>query len=84
MPGSSLNFNVTLFPFRESNFPVFNLIGVMLEPLSHAFEVRLSGTLAKPEWTLAAGTESLPSTGTPATPPPPPGPGTAKTSPTAD
>lgn len=72
MPSSGLNFNVALFPFRESSFPVFNLIGVVLEPLSHAFEIRLSGTLAKPEWTLAAGADSLPKTGpAPLAPAPP-------------
>lgn len=61
MPTNSLNFNVALFPFRESSFPVFNLIGVVLDPLSRALEIRLSGTLSKPEWTLAAGSGSLPS-----------------------
>jgi hypothetical protein len=60
MPSSTLNFNVALFPFRESSFPVFSLVGVVLDPLSRALEIRLSGTLNKPEWTLAAGAESLP------------------------
>ncbi len=59
MPSSALNFNVALFPFRESNFPVFTLLGTVLTPLSHAFEVRLGGTLAKPEWTFAAGAGEL-------------------------
>ncbi len=63
MPTSALNFNVALFPFRESSFPVFSLIGVVLDPLSRALEVRLSGTLNKPEWTFAAGAESIPTTG---------------------
>lgn len=66
MPTSALNFNVALFPFRESSFPVFSLIGVVLDPLSRALEVRLSGTLNKPEWTFAAGAESIPTTGQPA------------------
>ncbi|MBK8475363.1 MAG: AsmA-like C-terminal region-containing protein [Opitutaceae bacterium] len=65
MPTSALNFNVALFPFRESSFPVFSLIGVVLDPLSRALEVRLSGTLNKPEWTFAAGAESIPTMGQP-------------------
>ncbi len=59
MPDSSLSFNVALFPFRESSFPVFTVLGTMLTPLSHAFEIRLGGTLAKPEWSLAAGAGAL-------------------------
>ncbi len=66
MPSSNLSFNVKLFPFRESNFPVFTVLGTVLTPLSHAFEVHLGGTLAKPEWSLAAGTGSA----IPAGPPP--------------
>lgn len=79
MPTSGLNFNVALFPFRESSFPVFTVLGTMLTPLSHAFEIRLGGTLAKPDWSLAAGAGSLyPNTdpgavptGTPVPPPVP-------------
>ena len=75
MPSSSLNFDVMLFPFRENSFPVFNLIGVVLDPLSRAFAIRLSGTLNKPEWTLAAGAESLPkAASSPAPAPAPAGP----------
>ncbi len=59
MPSSALNFNVALFPFRESSFPVFTVLGTMLTPLSHAFEIRLGGILAKPEWSLAAGAGQL-------------------------
>lgn len=55
MPTSGLTFDVTLFPFRESSFPVFSVLGTMLTPLSHAFQIRLGGTLAQPEWSFAAG-----------------------------
>ncbi len=74
MPTSGLAFNVALFPFRESSFPVFTMLGTMLTPLSHAFEIRLGGTLAKPEWSFAAGAAdpySLPA-GTALPPPPAP------------
>jgi hypothetical protein len=54
---SELEFNTTIFPFRESTMPVMGLIGLMLEPFSRALEVRLSGTFSKPHWSFAAGQE---------------------------
>ncbi|MBK8477499.1 MAG: hypothetical protein IPL39_14710 [Opitutaceae bacterium] len=65
MPTSALNFNVALFPSARSSFPVFSPIGVVREPLSRALEVRLSGTLNKPEWAFAAGARSIPTMGQP-------------------
>ena len=56
MPTNSLEFNATIFPFKESSMPVFGLIGLVLEPFSRALEVRLTGTLDKPQWAFAAGT----------------------------
>jgi hypothetical protein len=64
MPTSTLNFNVALFPFRESSFPVFGIVNTVLTPFSHIFEIRLAGTLDKPEWSFAAGAESLPTEST--------------------
>jgi hypothetical protein len=55
---SSLRFNLAFFPFKENSFPVFNLLGTVLSPLSYAFEARLAGTMAKPEWSLAVGAGS--------------------------
>lgn len=55
MKTSELEFNTTIFPFRESSMPVFGLIGFVLEPFSRALELRLSGTLDKPRWAFAAG-----------------------------
>ncbi len=75
MPTSGLNFDVALFPFRESNFPVFSVVGTILTPLSHMLEIRLSGTIGKPEWSFAAGAESLPTgQAAPSVPAAPPGP----------
>ena len=55
MPPSALSFNVVLYPFRESNSPIYMVMGTVLTPFSHAFGIRLTGTLAKPEWTLSVG-----------------------------
>lgn len=59
MRTGGLEFNTTLFPFRESPMPVMGLIGLVLEPFSRALELRLTGTLAKPQWSFAAG-QSIP------------------------
>lgn len=55
MPNSQLEFNTTIFPFREASMPVIGLIGLVLEPFSRALEVRLTGSLDKPQWAFAAG-----------------------------
>lgn len=72
MPSSTLGFNVVLYPFRESNSPIYMVMGTVLTPFSHAFGIHLGGTLAKPEWSLSVGT-GVPAP-TPATPAPAPAP----------
>jgi hypothetical protein len=72
MPSSTLNFNVVLYPFRESNSPIYMVMGTVLMPFSHAFGIHLGGTLAKPEWSLSVGT-GVP-TPAPTTPSPAPAP----------
>jgi hypothetical protein len=57
MQSGALEFNTKLFPFRESSMPVMNVLGLVLEPFSRALELRLTGTLAKPHWSFAAGQE---------------------------
>ena len=55
MPPSTLSFNVVVYPFRESNSPIYMFVGTVLTPFSHAFGIHLGGTLAKPEGTLSFG-----------------------------
>ena len=55
-----LDFNAKLFPFQESESLLKTVVGVVLSPLSNAFEVRLTGSLAKPEWRLALGSAGAP------------------------
>jgi hypothetical protein len=80
-----LDFNAKIFPFQESDSLIKSVVGVVLSPLSNVFEVKLSGTVDKPQWvfvrgptnflrTLAEGdsaSKPLPpaTAGTPATPP---------------
>lgn len=55
----TLDFNAKIFPFQESNALLKSLVGAVLTPFSNAFEVKLSGSLEKPEWRFAMGPASL-------------------------
>ena len=50
-----LDFNAKLFPFQESENLFKSVVGAVLSPLSNVFEVKLSGSLEKPEWALLLG-----------------------------
>lgn len=50
-----LDFNAKLFPFQESENVFKSVVGAVLSPLSNVFEVKLSGSLDKPEWALLLG-----------------------------
>ncbi len=61
-----LDINAKIFPFQESDSLLKNVVGAVLTPFSNAFEVRLTGSLEKPEWAFANF-----SSGAPAAEPPP-------------
>lgn len=46
-----LNFRARLYPLRESQGALTQIFGVMLDPFSNFFEVRLTGSLGRPRWT---------------------------------
>jgi hypothetical protein len=54
-----LDFNAKLFPFQESGNLIKSVVGAVLSPLSNAFEVKLVGTLSKPEWSFVIGPTNL-------------------------
>lgn len=54
-----LDFKAKLFPFQESGNPLKSLVGVVLTPFSNIFEVKLTGTLDKPQWAFVVGPTSL-------------------------
>jgi hypothetical protein len=72
-----LDFNAKLFPFQESGNLIKTVVGAVLSPLSNAFEVKLVGTLSKPEWSFVIGPTNLlrslaPGTESTSKPPDPP------------
>lgn len=50
-----LDFKAKLFPFQESNSLIKSVVGAVLTPFSNIFEVKLTGSLDKPEWTFVVG-----------------------------
>ena len=54
-----LDFKAKVFPFQESDNLLKSVVGAVLTPLSNALEVKLSGTLEKPEWAFVIGPTNL-------------------------
>ncbi len=51
----TLDFNAKIFPFQESESLIKSVVGAVLTPFSNAFEVKLTGSLEKPEWVFVMG-----------------------------
>lgn len=65
-----LDFRAKVFPFQESGNLVKAVVGAVLAPLSNALEVKLTGSLEKPDWVFVllsstdpAETEKAPAEG---------------------
>jgi hypothetical protein len=50
-----LDFKAKVFPFQESNSLIKSVVGAVLSPISNVFEVKLTGSLEKPEWAFVMG-----------------------------
>ncbi|PTX90664.1 AsmA-like C-terminal region-containing protein [Opitutus sp. ER46] len=50
-----LDFRAKVYPFQESDNVLKSVVGVVLTPFSMIFEVKLTGTLEKPDWTFVRG-----------------------------
>ncbi|MEY4938831.1 MAG: hypothetical protein RIQ93_566, partial [Verrucomicrobiota bacterium] len=54
-----LAFNAKLYPFQQSNNLLKTIVGAVLSPISSAFEVKLTGTIDKPQWAFVIGPTNL-------------------------
>jgi hypothetical protein len=54
-----LDFNARVFPFQESGNLIKSVVGAVLTPLSNVLEVKLTGSLQKPEWAFVLGPTSI-------------------------
>jgi len=59
LPDHKLDFKAKIFPLDESKYLVLSPIKLMLSPFSSALEVKLQGTLAKPDWVFLYGPTNL-------------------------
>jgi crotonobetainyl-CoA:carnitine CoA-transferase CaiB-like acyl-CoA transferase len=50
-----LDFRAKVFPFEESGSVLKSVVGAVLTPLSNALEVKLTGSLEKPDWAFVIG-----------------------------
>lgn len=59
LASQGLDFRAKIFPFQESGNLIKSVVGAVLSPLSNALEVKLTGTLEKPEWSFVMGPTNL-------------------------
>jgi hypothetical protein len=50
-----LEFFAKVFPFEQSGNVLKSVVGVVLSPISNVLEVKLTGTLEKPDWAFVIG-----------------------------
>lgn len=50
-----LDFNAKILPFQESANLIKTVVGAVLTPFSSVFEVKLTGSLEKPQWAFVIG-----------------------------
>jgi uncharacterized protein YhdP len=65
LANDALNFTAKFKPFAESDNPLTAIIGIVINPITSILELRLSGVLTEPRWSVIVGPAD-----TPATPPP--------------
>lgn len=54
-----LDFRVKVFPFQESGSVIKTVVGAVLAPISNVLEVKLTGSLEKPDWAFVIGPTNL-------------------------
>jgi hypothetical protein len=58
----SLDFTAKLKPYEESHNPLTAVVGLVITPLASIFELKLTGQLAKPSWSVVVGPGPKPDT----------------------
>ncbi len=70
----SLDFTARLKPYEETRNPLTAVAGILINPLTSIFELKLSGPITKPNWSVALGSSSPPKLPSPAPGSPSPAP----------
>jgi len=53
--GKTLDFTAKLKPYEESHNPLTAVVGIVINPLTSIFELKLTGPLSKPSWSVVLG-----------------------------
>jgi hypothetical protein len=78
----ALDFSARLKPYEENRNLITGVIGIVINPLASILELKLTGPLAKPNWSIVvAGSSPKPDSTGQSTKPPPPTPEPTTTSP---
>jgi len=59
LDSKTLDIKARVFPFLESRFVLFDVMGALLAPLSNVLELKLTGPYDKPSWAFAYGPTSF-------------------------
>ncbi len=79
---SALDFTAKFKPFEENRNPLTFAIGIVINPIASILELKLTGPVSKPNWSVMVGPSAPPATAPPAGPKTPdPGPSPEKTAP---
>ncbi len=57
---NALDFTARFKPFEESRNPLTAVLGIVMNPLTRIFELKLSGPLGNPNWSILVGPSSAP------------------------
>ncbi len=58
LAGKSLDFVAKLRPYQESHNPIANVVGIVIDPIASIFELKLTGPLSKPSWSVSLGSSA--------------------------
>ncbi len=71
---NALDFTAKFKPFEESRNPLTAVIGIVINPITSILELKLSGPLSKPDWSIVVGPHRSPRPSRKTPPPPKPRP----------
>lgn len=62
LANDALNFTAKFKPFAESDNPLTAIIGIVINPITSILELKLSGVLTEPRWSVIVGPADTPAT----------------------
>ena len=60
LANQALDFTARLKPYQETRNPLAAVVGVLIDPIASIFELKLTGALTKPSWSVVLGSSGKP------------------------